>query len=127
MSYTSPTITASSETLAGLKTHGHVGQISKLAAANSFNANVTQLLGTVAQGQAQRLFGKISNDVSNYLSGSNESHATIAQALLDYATVLKTLLASVEEIAVLEAAATRGTSTTINGAGTQANTVVTLS
>lgn len=127
MAYTTPAITASSETLAGLKTHGHSGQISKLVAANSFNANVTALLGLTKQGQAQRFFDKLSADVSNYLSGANESHATIAAALLDYATVLKTWLASVEEIAVLEAAATRASSTTINAAGTQATTVITLS
>lgn len=128
MAYVSPTITASSGTLAQLKSGGFSGQVELLIAANSgLTARQLTLIRLFESGDADQLFRATWTAVSNYLHGDNISHAVIAAALLDYSTVVKLWLAAIEEIAVLEAAATRTVATTITAGGNQATTKVGLS
>jgi hypothetical protein len=127
VSYTSPTITASSGTLAQLLAEGLQGHLDRLVAANSFSAYQVSLLNYPRNKQADRFWDRVSAEINNYLSGANNPASLANAELLDYATVLKAQLAVIEEIAVLAAAATRTVTTTIDPAGIQAITKVTLS
>lgn len=127
MSYVSPTITASSGTLAQLLASGVEGHVDLLVSTNSFNANVLSMLHYPRNLSADRFWERFGADINNYLSGANNPAATVNTEILDYATVLKAQLAVVEEIAVLAVAATRTVTTTINPSGNNATTKVTLS
>lgn len=127
MAYVSPTITASSGTLAQLLAEGLEGHLDRLISTNSFSSYVVGMLHYPRNKSSQRFWDRISAEVNNYLSGANNPAALANSELLDYATVLKAQLVVIEEIAVLAAAATRTVTTTLDTSGNQATTKVTLS
>lgn len=127
MSYTSPTITPSSSTLANLTSSGFTGQIEKLISTNTFTQEQQNLLRTIRNRQFDRVLDRASVSISNLTSGLDIPAAVIAQQLLDVIVVFKSTLAVLEEIAVISANATRTTVVSTNATGTQSTTSIVLS
>lgn len=117
MAYTSPTITASSQTFANLQARGLTGHVEGLIAANTFSAEVQRLMRLGQQADLQRLYEGLSSDLSNWLSGRPIATSAINATVLNYTTALKALLAAAEEIAVLVDANAGTLGTALDGKG----------
>jgi hypothetical protein len=115
MAYTSPTITASSQTYANLKAKGLPGYVDGLIAANS---GLSQTQINLIHGLIKTPAGNGANVVArqlidHWLDGGPIAAADLTQRLLDCTTAMKAALAALEEVAVLWDA-NQGTLTTKN-------------
>ncbi|CAB4130731.1 hypothetical protein UFOVP124_27 [uncultured Caudovirales phage] len=103
MAYVSPTITASSQTYANLKTKGFAGYVDGLIAANSsLTQNQINLIRGAVKTQSNagaNVFAR--NIVDHWLDGNPITTADLTQRILDSTTALKAMLAAMEEMAVL--------------------------
>jgi hypothetical protein len=103
MAYTSPTITASSQTYANLKAKGFPGYVDGLIAANSsLTQNQINLIHGVIKtqsGAGANVFAR--NLIDHWLDGSPIAASDVTAKLLDSTTALKAILAALEEVAVL--------------------------
>ena len=103
MAYTSPTITASSQTYANLKAKGFPGYVDGLIAANSglsqTQINLIHGLIKIQAGTGVSIFAR--QLIDHWLDGAPIAATDLTQRLLDCTTALKAVLASLEEVAVL--------------------------
>jgi hypothetical protein len=119
MAYTSPTITASSQTYANLKAKGFPGYLDGLIAANS---GLTQTQINIIHGLIKTQAGtggivSARQIVDHWLDGGPIAASDLTQRILDVTTAFKATLAALEEVAVIWDA-NQGTLTTgVDGAG----------
>jgi hypothetical protein len=102
MSYVSPTITASGGTFAQLQAEGWAGHVERVIAANTFSQAQINFIRALVSGTDNS--ARISTSISNWLSGKPIDPTEVSTRFLNHATVLKAILAALEEINVLAAA-----------------------
>jgi hypothetical protein len=102
MSYTGPTITASSGTFAQLKTGGLKQQLELLIAANSglTQGQINQIRALLKVDGVSPIL-RAAGHIDNWLHGDPVADATVAQQVLDYATVFATLATALNEVGTL--------------------------
>ena len=118
MSYTSPTILPSGSTFAQLQSQGFAGHAEAVISANAFSEDVKTRLRHFARGTGDGQVKNMASHLTNYLCGNPTPTAEVNTQMLNLATALKALLASVEEVATLIAANTGTVSTVASKSGT---------
>ena len=104
MSYTPPTITASSTTFALLKAGGLFGHLERLIDANSFTDGVKAEIRSAKSGGLDQILYEAQVHVEQYLRGAPISAAQLDSRLLDLATVFHAFQVLMDEAATLVAA-----------------------
>ena len=118
MSYTAPTITASSGTFAQLQTGGLPVQLELLITANSglSQFQINEIRGLLAH-TIENTNHRAARVVHNFLAGRPVASATVTQQILDYATVFAVLSTALNEIGTLVDANAGTLGTTVSPAG----------
>lgn len=118
MSYTAPTITASSGTFAQLKLGGLSYQLDLIIATN---AGLTQaqkdLIHAFTKPDMVKVYQKAATTVDNFLRGDPIATATVATQILDLATAVTVLKTALDEIGTLVDANAGTLGYTTNAAG----------